>query len=258
MPQHIAQAPPDPRLLDETKSNIFRGIISDRGDSVALQSQYFTQRRKNHELPQGPAHDPNEDFPTNVSPRQKVLVGQIFDAIRNKTGLLNGRPVRDDQGQLALDGSGNVLRKPDANTKRVDELADVKVEMLCWDILYGIKDAHEGSLYGTEWTWAHSFNYEPHETFMQRFEKVVDLLSVSKRAVCDLLEASWLCRIANAPSWELSRKRRNKDGNERKSDVYKEGKRRIQSQASIGLDDYAEEGDHGIAVATRALASVIS
>lgn len=58
-----------------------------------------------------------------------------------------------------------------------------------------------------------------------------------------------MCRIANAPSWELSRKRRNKDGNERKSDVYKEGKRRIQSQASIGLDDYAEEGDHGIAVA---------
>lgn len=139
MPQHIAQAPPDPRLLDETKSNIFRGIISDRGDSVALQSQYFTQRRKNHELPQGPAHDPNEDFPTNVSPRQKVLVGQIFDAIRNKTGLLNGRPVHDDQGQLALDGSGNVLRKPDANTKRVDELADVKVEMLCWDILVSLQ-----------------------------------------------------------------------------------------------------------------------
>lgn len=135
VPQHIAQNPLDPRLLDETKSSQFRGMISDRGDSVALQRQYYTQRRKYHELPQGPAHDPNEDFPTNDSARQKMLVGQIFQAIRNKAGLLDVRPVRDDQGQPVFDGNGNILKKPDTNTKRVDEMTDIKVEMLSWDIL---------------------------------------------------------------------------------------------------------------------------
>ncbi|KUI54529.1 hypothetical protein VP1G_01940 [Cytospora mali] len=241
--QHLSQNPPDPRLWDQTKSNDFRGVVRDYNDAVALQHEYFNQRHNNHDYPPIPSHDPSQDFPQNDPARQKALVGQIFKAIRNKNGLLNGQAVRDDHGQAIFDASGKILRKPDANTKRIDELPDVKLELLCWSILIGIRDAHEGSLYATEWSWAYSFNYEPYETFMKRFEKVLELLEVSKRAVCDLLEASWMCRIANAPDWELERKRRNKDGNAKKGNYYKEGKKKMQSKRSSGGAENAGQGD---------------
>ncbi|KUI63507.1 hypothetical protein VM1G_10239 [Cytospora mali] len=239
--QHLSQNPPDPRLWDQRKSNDFRGVVRDYNDAVALQQQYFTQRHDNHA--QLPSHNPSREFPQSDPARQKALVGQIFKAIRNKNGLLNGQAVRDDQGRVAFDTSGKILRKPDANTKRIDELPDVKLELLCWSILMGIRDAHEGSLYAAEWSWAYSFNHEPYETFMERFEKVLELLEVSKRAVCDLLEASWMCRIANAPNWELERKRRNKDGNAKKGNYYKEGKKKMQSKGSTGGAENPGQGD---------------
>lgn len=138
VPQHLARNPADPRLLDETTSSQFRGLINNRGDCVALQSQYFARRHKNHDLSLDPEHRPDENFPADDPARQKMLVGQIFLAIRKKTGLLNGQAVRDDQGEPSLDPSGNILRQPDANTRRVDGMSDVKVEMLSWDILVSI------------------------------------------------------------------------------------------------------------------------
>lgn len=68
---------------------------------------------------------------------------------------------------------------------------------------------------------------------------------MSKRIICDLLEASWMCRTANAPGWELERKRRNKNLNARRSKVLRESTKRTRSRASVDDDENndVENGD---------------
>lgn len=60
------------------------------------------------------------DYPHNDVERQKSLVGQIFEAIRNELGILD---VRSSAGAPNLDAD------------RVRLLFDVDVEILAWNIL---------------------------------------------------------------------------------------------------------------------------
>lgn len=58
--------------------------------------------------------------------------------------------------------------------------------------------------------------------FCQLFPLLTFAKQVSKKAVVDLMEPSWVCRLANAPDHEVQRKNRNKEGNKKKQTLLEE------------------------------------
>lgn len=108
----------------------------------------------------------------------------------------------------------------------------------------GIRDSQLGALYALKWTWDRNFQYEEYPSFMDRYNAVLESIKVSiirtvyqfcqkfplltfakqvsKKAVADLMEPSWVCRLANAPDYEVQRKNRNKEGNKKKQTLLEE------------------------------------
>lgn len=125
----------------------------------------------------------------------------------------------------------------------------------------GIRDAQRGGLYALKWTWGRNFEYEHFDSFIDRFNAVLESINVSilwdiykscllvlllthpkqvsKKAAADLMEPSWACRLANAPEHEVQRKKGNMRGNKKKQALLEEAaaKRKRDREEQEGQDD---------------------
>lgn len=84
--------------------------------------------------------------------------------------------------------------------------------------------------------------YQTVYRFGQSFPLLTSPEQVSKKAVADLMEPSWICRLANAPDHEVQRKSRNARGNRNKQTLLEEAaaKRKRDSQEH---EDQQEDGE---------------
>lgn len=125
----------------------------------------------------------------------------------------------------------------------------------------GIRDAQRGGLYALKWTWGRNFEYEHFDSFIDRFNAVLESINVSilwaiykscllvlllthpkqvsKKAAADLMEPSWACRLANAPEHEVQRKKGNMRGNKKKQTLLEEAaaKRKRDREEQEGQED---------------------
>lgn len=130
----------------------------------------------------------------------------------------------------------------------------------------GIRDAQLGGLYALKWTWDRNFEYQHFDSFMDRFDAVVEsinvsilqanykifllvlllthLKQVSKKAASDLMEPSWTCRLTNAPEHEVQRKKGNMRGNKKKQTLLEEAasKRKRDREMQEGQEN--DEDNH--------------
>ncbi|KAL2285159.1 hypothetical protein FJTKL_08386 [Diaporthe vaccinii] len=253
------------RLDDPLVSEDFRGEIRDINDYLTLSALFAAQRKEGHEI--APlSQDPDKNFPDNDPAKQQQLVGRLFEAMRNQIDILDGTVKKDASKQVIRDANGRPVMRDSGFARRMRDEPNVRLEMLAWGLLLGIRDAQLGALYALEWTWNRNFEYQHFDSFMDRFNAVVEsinvsilqtiykicllvlllthLRQVSKKAAADLMEPSWTCRLANAPEHEVQRKKGNMQGNKKKQTLLEEAaaKRKRDREMQEGQED--DEDNH--------------
>ncbi|CAK7265688.1 hypothetical protein SEPCBS119000_001645 [Sporothrix epigloea] len=152
-----------------------------------------------------------------------------------------------------LAAKGPQKTKESISVIKVKSLSRIEVEMLCWEILYTIRDVDRGQLpflswSGRDWGWDAQFS-----TFRDRFEAVATTLRRSKAAVCSLLESDYMARLAAHPRRELRRKQNNRSQNaERNAQVFI-GRHAIGTgQVQVGATGDLQDRDGNVVAAAGA------
>ncbi|CAK7217607.1 hypothetical protein SBRCBS47491_003216 [Sporothrix bragantina] len=169
---------------------------------------------------------------TTTPPRKKRAASELdCDAGNESTGQCSQGSSEEDEHdedsiqpqQTAPTVNTNVTAKPKETISviKVKSLSRIEVEILCWEILYTIRDVDRGQLpfmswSGRDWGWDAQFS-----TFLERFDAVATTLRQSKAAVCSLLESDYMARLAAHPRREYRRKENNRSQNaERNAQVF--------------------------------------
>ncbi|KAF8853712.1 hypothetical protein BDZ45DRAFT_66368 [Acephala macrosclerotiorum] len=136
------------------------------------------------------------DFPA-PGREQWVHVKELIEAIKNTRDILD-KPCKNG--------------KPAQAAQRLDRgyYPDQDIELLAWEILYGLRNAQLGVILVDEY---HGFRYETYDSFKSRFEATLLALKESKAVCKQLLDPSFVHRLCDAPDSELKQKENNKKVN---------------------------------------------
>ncbi|EFX03795.1 hypothetical protein CMQ_723 [Grosmannia clavigera kw1407] len=251
------------RRLADKGTSYYSGsgpLIGNQYEARELRAEYASL---NFKEVTGDRHEASPQFPQAIE-EQRKLVGQLYDAIKSMDNILekkrpislkkrkqggegegggnsNGESVdrnengndqneEEDDDQVAGQQLGRPQIKESVSVRKVKGLSRIEVEMLCWDLLFTVRDIHRGRLpfqpwSRNDWCWEGSF-----VSFGQRFDAVVETLRQSKAAVCSLLESDKMARLAAHPRREYKRKENNRSQNaERNAQVFV-GRHAIETQ----------------------------
>ncbi|CZR63404.1 uncharacterized protein PAC_13301 [Phialocephala subalpina] len=178
---------------DEADDLLFR--IRDEKDFLTQKNKRIkTQRDRKEKL----KIDELEaiDFPS-TNHELRIHVKRLVDAIKNTDNILD-KPCKNG--------------KPAQAAQRLDRgyYPDEDVELLAWEILFGLRDAQLGVILVDEY---HGFKYESYDSFKSRFEATLQALKESKAVCKQLLDPSFVHRLCDAPDSELRQKENNKKVN---------------------------------------------
>ncbi|KAK2600821.1 hypothetical protein N8I77_010328 [Diaporthe amygdali] len=186
-----------------------------------LSAAFSAQRKEGHTI--APlSRDPDENFPDDDPNKQRQLAGRLFNAMRNRINVLDGTIMKDANKQVILDANGEPRKSENNTIRRVCNEPNIRLEMVAWGPLLAIRGAQLGDFYALKWTWDHNFEYQYYDSFMDRYNSVLAAVTGSKKAVADLMETSWSCRLANTPEHELHRKGANRRDNDYKQELLAE------------------------------------
>ncbi|KAK3290547.1 uncharacterized protein B0H64DRAFT_447269 [Chaetomium fimeti] len=184
----------DIRQLLNNKDHTWSGIVRDYDDCQELMKQYKTLNDK-----EGTTDvEVSNDFPEDKQ-AQKELARQLFEAI------LEVDPDTSDH----------------MHSQRVQELSNLEVELLSWELLFAIHRAQDGIVGWAKWSPKASQRYQKCGNFQERFALVKEACQKSKSVVHAMLSAPFITRMTAAPTHECKLKSANKMINARKGFMLK-------------------------------------
>ncbi|KAB5549834.1 hypothetical protein GE09DRAFT_1060243 [Coniochaeta sp. 2T2.1] len=146
-------------------------------------------------------------------------VRELYDAMRDCSEKIDNTPTK--RGKRKADGrvgsSGTADEEPHGNARvrRVQEVPNVVLEILCWKLLYAVKDAQNGAIGISQWDGPKP-KYEVYGSFHGRYTELLEAVKKSKAMVDNLMEVDFIKRLAAAPKIELTSKAQNKRANQNK------------------------------------------
>ncbi|KAK4445976.1 hypothetical protein QBC34DRAFT_383648 [Podospora aff. communis PSN243] len=145
-----------------------------------------------------------------------------LDADYPKEGSAQERKCHEDLFKAITDFSNIVEEEKHFQMKRVRMLSDMEVEIIAWDLLIAVRNAHCGKLGFEARAWNREWSHDSYDTFTARFSDVLKVCRISKSIVYGDCPVSFTKRIASAPLKELG----SKNGNQKLN-----GKRKLQLEA---------------------------
>ncbi|KAL7626475.1 hypothetical protein AAE478_003247 [Parahypoxylon ruwenzoriense] len=196
-PTNAGISRPSMEEMMQSKTKEFRGWIQGMDDYEAVLRAYLSI----HNKPEQTAND----FPTTTD-QQTQLIGVLFDACHNCDNILE-KP----QGQSAMRVKGN-------------SYSDLEWEIVLWPLLMSIIDAQRGICRIPNYLNCRGPVSNSYNSFMDRFNAVVDSLKASKDLTVSLFRDSmFIHRLAWRPEAEKQTKVNNRGLNERRDVANKLG-----------------------------------
>ncbi|KAK4183048.1 hypothetical protein QBC35DRAFT_478538 [Podospora australis] len=151
----------------------------------------------------------DEDFSFETA---QATVRQVHTAMTNYVEIIDKTKTPGAQGGWAP--------RTGVNVDFVQGMTALDIEVLAWKVVREARDVHFSRQEPT--LWADDFKLESHDSFSDRWEKIVEYLQKSKSGVQNLVISCPVLRAVAAPDKMLKQKVRNNRGNAKKGDVFKE------------------------------------